>query len=330
MNDFKSVKGHEHVVKNLISALNHGKTSHAYIISGIEGVGKMTVAKAFARALECESYNGDSCGKGISGRAFDSGNHPDVFYVKPTKTKSLGVEDIREQLIKNSEIKQYKYKYKVFIVDDADTMTIPAQNALLKTLEEPPQYVVILLLAQSSASFLPTILSRCVELKLNPLSSAEIKAYLEKNEGIDTNRADFYAEYAQGSIGRALKLYSSEDFGKKREDVINSLLTAVNGDLIEAMGSAKNIEPYKGDSSVLDIALMFFRDVLVYKATKDEDRVIQKDIFEDIKKTARKLDTERIIKCFDAVSEAEKQLKQNANFTLVAEVMLMRINDRKA
>jgi len=328
MNDFGSVKGHEHIIKNLKMALQHGKTSHAYIISGPEGVGKRTVAEAFARALQCEEYNGDSCGKCISCRSFDSGNHPDVFYVAPTKTKSIGVEDIREQLIKQSEIKQYKYKYKVFIVDNADTMTVQAQNALLKTLEEPPHYVVILLLAESIDSFLPTILSRCVNLKLNPLSSALVKDYLIGRENTEEEKADFYAEYSQGCIGKALELLSDEAFAEKRKTVLECILTASDGDVISAMNCAKMLEAYKGDSSVLDIAEMFFRDVLVYSTTKDKESIIQKDLMEDIRKTARKLSAEKIIKRYDAVIDAQKQLKMNSNYSLTMEVMLMKFNDK--
>lgn len=328
MNDFKSVKGHKNITENLISALNNKKVSHAYIISGADGVGKMTVAKAFARALQCEEYMGDSCGKCISCRSFDNGNHPDVFYVVPTKTKALGVDDIREQLIKQSETKQYKYKYKVFIVDNADTMTQQAQNALLKTLEEPPSYVVILLLAKSINGFLPTILSRCVNLKLNPLSSNMVKEYLENVEKIDSTKAEFFAEYSQGSIGRAIELYDSEDFAKKRQAVVDCIVKAINSDIVSAMNCAKTLEEYKGDMSVIDIMQMFFRDALIFNTTNKSKNIIQKDIFDDIKSIAKKLNTEQIIEKYDAVLESEKQLKQNANFSLTMEVLFMKLNEK--
>lgn len=328
MKNFGAVKGHEHIIKNLKSALKNGKTSHAYIISGPDGVGKKTVADAFARALQCEEYDGDSCGKCVSCRSFDNGNHPDVFYVVPTKTKSLSVDDIRDQLIKNSEIKQYKYKYKVFIVDNADTMTNQAQNALLKTLEEPPHYVVILLLAESIDSFLPTIISRCVNLKLNPLSAGEVKEYLVEKENADAEKADFYAEYSQGCIGKAVELMQSEDFAEKRKTVLECIMEASDGGVIEAMNSAKKLEAYKGDNTVLDIAEMFFRDVLVYNTTKDKSLVIQKDLMDDIKKLSRKLSAEKIIVRCEAVTEAQKQLKANANYTLTMEVMLMKFNGK--
>lgn len=328
MKNFGAVKGHEHIIKNLKSALRNGKTSHAYIISGPDGVGKRTVADAFARALQCEEYDGDSCGKCISCRSFDSGNHPDVFYVVPTKTKSLGVDDIRDQLIKHSEIKQYKYKYKVFIVENADTMTTQAQNALLKTLEEPPHYVVILLLAESADAFLPTIVSRCVNLKLNPLSAGEVKDYLIGNENADVEKADFYAEYSQGCIGKAVELMNSEDFAEKRKTVLECIMESSAGGVIEAMNCAKKLEAYKGDNTMLDVAEMFFRDVLVYNTTKDKSLVIQKDLMDDIKKLSRKLSAEKIIARCDAVKEAQMQLKSNANFALTMEVMLMKFNDK--
>lgn len=328
MNDFKSVVGHKAVVKNLISALNNGKTSHAYIISGMAGVGKMTIAKAFARALQCENYDGDSCGKCISCQSFDSGNHPDVFYVMPKKTRALSVDDIREQVIKQSEIKQYKYKYKVFIVDKADTMTPQAQNALLKTLEEPPSYAVILLLAENTASFLPTILSRCVMLKLNPLSSKQVKNYIKLKEGADEKTASLYAEYAQGSVGKALELYSDSSFAEKRENVIKNIVSASEGDVVSAINCAKQFEIYKEDKSFTDIITLFFRDVIVFKTTRDENLVIQKDILEDVKKISRKFKPEQLIKKYEAARDFQKQLKSNASFNLSCEVLMMKINDK--
>ena len=328
MNDFASIYGHEKIIENIKNAISRGNVSHAYIISGAKGVGKMTVAKAFAKALQCHNFNGDSCGKCISCKTFDSGNNPDIFYVYPTKTKSLGVEDIREQIVKQSDIKQYEHKYKIFIVPDADKMTEQAQNALLKTLEEPPKYVVIMLLGESTDSFIQTVVSRCVNLKLNPLSSENVKSYLINNENIDEEKASFFAEYAQGNIGKAKELYGSSDFAKKRQDVLEFLNTCFNGKEIDAILSAKNIEEYKNDSSFLSIMEIYIRDVLVYKQTKDERFIIEKDILSRIKSHAKKLSFETIAKRSDAIYECEKMLKRNVNFSLMAEVLAIRLNEK--
>src|SRR5699024_725727 len=121
----------------------------------------------------------EPCGHCRSCSAFDSGNHPDIVYVRPTK-KTLGVDDVREQILENVSLKQYRYRYKIYIVEQADTMTVQAQNALLKTLEEPPAYAVFLLLAENQTAFLPTILSRTVTLHIRPLPDTMVADYLEK------------------------------------------------------------------------------------------------------------------------------------------------------
>ena len=114
MAGFDEIVGNEQIINNLKSAMIHGRVSHAYILSGQAGSGKMLMAQAFARALQCESMVGSACGGCSACKTFDSGNNPDIFYVKPTKTKALGADDIREQILKQVGIKQYKYKYKIF------------------------------------------------------------------------------------------------------------------------------------------------------------------------------------------------------------------------
>ena len=179
MADFKDITGHEQIVKSLKESIKNNMVSHAYIFCGLKGSGKKLVADAFAKVLNCRNMqNEEGCGKCHSCIQFESRNNPDVFYVKATKTKSISVDDIREQVIEKVKTKPYSYNYKIFIIDKADTLTVQAQNALLKTLEEPPKYVVIMLLSQSMESFLPTVLSRCVVMKLRPISAHKIKEYM--------------------------------------------------------------------------------------------------------------------------------------------------------
>ena len=328
MNDFKSIYGHENIINNLKNALLRGNISHAYIISGPKGIGKMTLAKAFAKALQCNSFDGDSCGKCISCRTFDSGNNPDVFYVYPSKTKTLGVDDIRSQIIKQAEIKQYEHKYKIFIVPDGDKMTEQAQNALLKTLEEPPKYVVIILMGQNIRGFIPTVVSRCVNIKLSPLSSEMVKSYLINNENISEQEASFFGEYAQGNIGAAKELYSSSDFANKRQDIILFTEKCLTGSQIEAIMSAAMLEQYKNDKSFLNIIEIYLRDVIIYKQTGQERFVIQKDILKNIKSSAKRFSIDELSKKIDAVYESEKMLQSNVNFTLLTEVLAMRLNEK--
>ena len=243
MADFNAVAGHERIIKSLRESIKNDMTSHAYIFCGNKGSGRNLTAGAFAKTANCLSpINGNACGKCPSCIQFESGNNPDVFYVKATKTISISVDDIREQIINEVKIKPYSYKRKIFIIDKADTMTSQAQNALLKTLEEPPKYVLIILIAENTENFLPTVLSRCVMMKFSPISVNLIKNYLINNCAMNENDAAFYAEYSIGSIGEALRLSDDENFYQMRNDIISCLDRLDTMDFVSAMFMAKEME----------------------------------------------------------------------------------------
>ena len=143
MRSFDAVTGNAPVVQSLKNAAARNKPAHAYIIEGAPGSGKTLLAETFAKALQCEAKrDGDACGSCVSCRTFDTQNHPDIIRVAPTTRKTVGVDDIREQVGERIKTRPYKYAYKIFIIKDADEMTPQAQNALLKALEEPAGYGV--------------------------------------------------------------------------------------------------------------------------------------------------------------------------------------------
>lgn len=160
------------IKEHFIHAIQRNKISHAYILNGEPGAGKLEMAKWFAKTVQCEQKSMEPCGRCQSCLQADGNNHPDILYVEPEKTTSIGVDDIRDQINNAMAIKPYSSTYKVFIVDGSQKMTIQAQNALLKTLEEPPAYGIILLLTTNADIFLPTIRSRCVILNFEPVEEA--------------------------------------------------------------------------------------------------------------------------------------------------------------
>ena len=166
MSGFKDVVGHKDIIQYIQTAVKQDKVSHAYILNGERGSGKKLLAKLFAQTLQCENGEEEPCYECHSCKQAVSGNHPDIIKVTHEKPNSIGVDDIRVQINEDIQVKPYNGKYKVYIVPDADMMTVQAQNALLKTIEEPPAYAVILLLTENAESLLPTICSRCVMLKL--------------------------------------------------------------------------------------------------------------------------------------------------------------------
>lgn len=324
---FNEIIGNEQIIKNLQRAMRYDRVSHAYILGGQAGSGKMLIARAFAKSLQCENAVENPCGVCSSCKTFESDNNPDVFYVRPTKSKTLGADDIREQVLKRVDIKQYRYKYKIFIIENADKMTVAAQNVFLKTLEEPPRYAVFLLLAENMDLFLPTVLSRCVSFKIRPLGNEQVEAYMVKSRGVLREEASFLAEYAGGSIGKAIKLSEDEDFSRMREEITDRLFNLKDTDLAIAMMWAKEMEKYKESPEMLDIVYMWYRDVLAAKKLGDEKYIIQKDKLQKIFAQAKKETLTGLGKSLSAVWQAKRQLWQNGNFVLTMEIMLMKIKE---
>ena len=180
MSSFKDVVGHKNIIQYIENAVKTDKVSHAYILNGEKGSGKRLLANLFAMSLQCQNRDedGDACGKCQSCKQAASNNQPDIIRVTHEKPNTISIDDIREQINNDIVIKPYSSKYKIYIVPDADMMSVQAQNALLKTIEEPPAYAVILLLTENAEILLPTIRSRCVMLKLRNIKDQLIKKYL--------------------------------------------------------------------------------------------------------------------------------------------------------
>ena len=255
--------------------------------------------------------------------AYDAGAHPDLILVRPEK-KSLGVEEIRTKIIDDVAIKPYRYSYKIYIIEQADTMTPAAQNALLKTLEEPPSYAVFLLLAKQQAAFLETVLSRCISLHLHPLPAQIVASYLQEKKSLSSEQAASYAAYAQGSIGQALTLLEDEAFLQMRQDVLAKLQRIQNTSLAEVLLWAKEWEIYQNDFRFLDVIALWYRDLLFAKRLHDDTLLIQQDLQAALYAHATE-DAAVLAHKAIAVQQARTQLTQNANFRLTIEVLLMEL-----
>ena len=178
MAGFAEIIGHEQIIEHLQNAIKMDKISHAYILNGPDKSGKKMLAEAFAQTLQCEQHGIEPCMECHSCKQAVNHNQPDIIYVTHEKPNTLSVADIRSQLVNDVDVKPYSSRYKIYIVDEAEKMNQQAQNALLKTIEEPPAYAVIILLTTNADAFLPTILSRCVVLNLKVVSDDKIKKYL--------------------------------------------------------------------------------------------------------------------------------------------------------
>ena len=328
MSGFKDVVGHKDIIQYIKNAVSQDKVSHAYILNGERGSGKKLLANLFAQTLQCEEGKEEPCYHCHSCRQAVSGNHPDIIRVTHEKPGSISVDDIRKQINEDIQIKPYSGKYKIYIMADADLMTVQAQNALLKTIEEPPSYAVIFLLTENADSLLPTICSRCVMLKLRNTKDQLVKKYLMEQLQIPDYKAELCTAFAQGNIGRAIMLASSDHFNEIRDEAVQLLKYIDTMELPELMDAVKRITVYKIEiTDYLDILMIWYRDVLIYKATKNIDRVIFGEELEFIRERAKKSSYEGIETILKALEKAKERLKANVNFELVMELLLLTIKE---
>lgn len=328
MGSFKDVVGHKDILKYISSAVENNRVSHAYILNGERGSGKKMLANLFAMTLLCETGDNEPCGKCHSCKQAESGNHPDIIRVTHEKPNSISVDDIRTQVNNTVDIKPYQGPYKVYIIPQADMMTPQAQNAILKTIEEPPSYAVFLLLTENAETLLPTINSRCVMLKLRNIKDTLIKKYLMENLEIPDYKADMCTAFAQGNMGRAIMLANSDHFNEIREEAVQLLKHISEMELNEIVAAVKNISVYKLEiTDYLDIIMIWYRDVLLYKATKEIDKVVFKDQLQIIKEQARKSSYEGIELILESLEKAKARLKANVNFDLVMELLFLTIKE---
>lgn len=325
MYTFEEIRGNTPLVEQLRRSAASGRSSHAYLFLGGAGAGKRLIANTFAKALQCEGEKRpcDSC---KSCHAFNHGNHPDVIYFQPLKNgKTYTIEDVREQLLETVDLKPFQYEKKIYIIEKADTLNIQSQNALLKTLEEPPAHAVFLLLAERAEAFLPTILSRVVVMKIRPLSAETIADYLMQ-AGHLAEESHILSAYAQGRIGQALELVEDEGFREMRQDILGKLEALPSMSEGDAYLLAKDFEVYKNDLRFLDIMELWYRDLLTAKSLREEGYLIQRDKKDAIFRAAKE-PAALLAKKAAAVRTARMRLAQNANFRLTMEVMLMDLKE---
>ena len=325
MYTFEEIRGNTPLVEQLRRSAASGRSSHAYLFLGGAGAGKRLIANTFAKALQCEGEKRpcDSC---KSCHAFNHGNHPDVIYFQPLKNgKTYTIEDVREQLLETVDLKPFQYEKKIYIIEKADTLNIQSQNALLKTLEEPPAHAVFLLLAERAEAFLPTILSRVVVMKIRPLSAETIADYLMQ-AGHLAEESHILSAYAQGRIGQSLELVEDEGFREMRQDILGKLEVLPSMSEGDAYLLAKDLEGYKNDLRFLDIMELWYRDLLTAKSLREEGYLIQRDKKDAIFRAAKE-PAALLAKKAAAVRTARMRLAQNANFRLTMEVMLMDLKE---
>lgn len=328
MASFQDIIGQELIKEHLQNAIQLDKVSHAYIINGERGSGKEFVARIFAQTLQCEKGGTNPCNECHSCKQALSKNHPDIIRLTHEKPNTISVEDIRQQVTGDVQIKPYSSRRKIYLINDAEKMTVQAQNALLKTLEEPPAYVVILLLTSNAELLLPTLRSRCVMLSMKPVENRQMRKYLMEELKVPDYQADICVAFAKGNVGKAKSLATSEDFDNIKDEAVTVLKYIKEMEINELISAVKKIAEYKVDiDDYLDILMVWYRDVLLYKATHDVNDLTFKDELKYIKKQASESTYEGIELIIRAVDKTKARLLANVNFDLAMELLLMTIKE---
>ncbi len=342
---WNDVVGLTQLTDNLQNAIKHNKISHAYLIQGEKLSGKGMIADIFARALQCEAGKASSahqetlfempseatgprpCNQCRSCKQAINGNHPDIIYVTHEKPNVISVDNIRQQVNGDIDIKPYSGDYKIYIIDEAEKMNVQAQNALLKTLEEPPSYAVILLLATRAEAMLQTILSRCVVLNTKPVPDDLIKHYLMQKVEIPDYRASICASFARGNVGRAIELASNEVFDHMKSSVLGLLKHITELETNQIAAEVKKITEEKFDTNdYLDLCFIWYRDVLLYKACGgfgSSCPVIFKEELTALESAAKYYHYEAIERIIHAIDRARSRIAANVNFDLTMELMFL-------
>ncbi|MBR5407741.1 MAG: DNA polymerase III subunit [Lachnospiraceae bacterium] len=330
MAKFSDIIGQEHIKEHLINAVRSGNVSHAYIISGEKNAGKEFIANTFAMALQCENRdeNGNPCMECHACKQAVTNNQPDIITVIHEKPGTIGVEDVRNQVVSDVYVRPYSCRWKIYIINDAEKLSVQAQNALLKTLEEPPEYVVILLLTSNISTLLPTIISRSIVLNMRPVDDKTVRKYLMERIHIPDYQADICVAFARGNIGKAKHLATSEDFDNIKNEAVRVLKYADEMDINEFVSAVNQISAYKVNiDDYMDILLIWYRDVLLLKATNDVDSLVFKDEVRSIRERAGRSSYEGIEKIIETIDKTKARLKANVNFELAMELLLLAIKE---
>ncbi len=321
---FNKIIGQESAKKILRNSLDKGRTVNAYIFSGPEGVGKSLTARVFSQALNCIEED-KPCGKCISCKKIQRDVHPDVRVVEG-EGSSVKINQIRE-LQKDMGLRPYEGRSKVYIIKNAENMTPEAANCLLKTLEEPPEYGVIILITSNYLTLLPTIISRSQVISFYPLSQKDMERFLSDKLNDSPDRMRFFSAFSRGSPGEALKLVEEEEFIGLRDMCIELLDILMNKNnekevflFVDGLIQRKNrIE------EILNILIFLYRDLLLLKTHNKETIIVNVDIKEKLFDCAGKLSIEGFYSILEIIKETKKSLDSNVNFNIAVEVMLAKI-----
>lgn len=326
---FRDIIGQEDIKHHMQTALREDKISHAYIINGEKESGKMTLAMAFVQTLFCEKGGDEPCGECPSCKKVEEKCHPDLLFVSHENPKMIKVQEIRDQVVDQMMYRPYSAKRKVFIIEDAELMNASAQNAVLKSIEEPPSFVTVILLTSNASAMLDTIRSRCIMLNIVPAlkEQDQIKKKLMQTYGRAEYEAENILSFAQGNVGKAYELATNEEFTGLIQKVLDLTAKAHRMKQIEIENFAAELKNASKSEEIdlkeyLELLVLWYRDVLLYKATANTEYLFFKDHVREIKKQAQRGSYKNLNDCLDSIEKARKELRSNIDIELIFTVLM--------
>ena len=318
-----NIIGHVDQISKLKSAIEDKNISHSYLFQGEDGLGKAEVAKWFSKTLLCEEKGIEACNICSSCIKFETDNHPDFNIIRPEK--GIVRKSQIDELVESVSTNPFESDRKIFIIDEAESMNKESMNGLLKTLEEPPSFLNIILITSKENELLPTITSRCEDLKFYPLGREEIKLYLNNNYQLNEKEREFIADFSNGSIGFAKQLVDSDNLFQIRDELIKIVDSLIEGNKSAALSREEFFESNKDNIDlILDFLIYWFRDLAIYKETKNINLTINKDKEVELSKQSL-IDFNKINDIIENVEKTRRNIKSNVNFILSIEMMLLSI-----
>jgi DNA polymerase-3 subunit delta' len=320
---FSEIIGHKKQLDTLRQGLQNGRLHHAYLFVGPDGIGKKTIALGLAQAILCAQSDGDFCGACAACRGIQKGNHADVRLVEPVSgKKEISIQQVRE-LEKELSLRSFSGRKKIAIIDPATAMNWSAQNALLKTLEEPPQDCILILIAANAGELLPTVRSRAFRLSFAALPRQTIVDYLISKKGKSKEQAQCVAALTMGSLGAARKI-EKEKWSEKRHEWMDMLSSLTPGDYRAALAAAEALAANRDETlRFLEWAGIWYRDLLTFRVARSLDEIVNLDMLPQIEQQSSRIEEDHLFVLLAKTAEASRRIQRNINRRMVIEDLLL-------
>jgi DNA polymerase-3 subunit delta' len=335
---FRSLVRHHRLVTLLSRAVARNTLPPALLLAGPAGVGKRRVATALASAINClqpvttEELPRDACGECASCRRIARAVHPDVIIIEPGDSGTIKIEEVRD-VIKRAGYRPFEARRRVVIIDEADALVPQAQNALLKTLEEPPSASIFVLVSSMADALLPTVLSRTPRLRFGTLSSNDIADVLVRDHEYEESDARAAAADAEGSVARALSVESA-DVAEARATAQRLLQQAARiTDPVRRLDVVKDLTGKKSTpaaereqlAACLRVMGSLLRDLGVLALRGDEQMIVNLDLRSELDRLSQSYDSRRSVRAYNAVDEALAAIERNASTKVVADWLVLQL-----